>query len=1379
MENIQHFINDDNHFYNIDLSQYENIASLAKLLAEEKPSLLYCTAMRLQDEGNRHLAKVEKEFRHTVIQSKNKVIVIGGGSSGDGGRRRREIKLPERYRDSSVVLGKEFAMTEFKMITGEDINITSAVSSNTNSRRCERQLYLPNYVEVGVPKSPSVSITKPLHKPTRGKLTIDQKIPLWCERFKVKPCKVDIERMKGLEDVVPWCMLHLRYDCFCSGKSSKPFKRMPCGPVERPPPVPGPPLDCAGMKVDTVKEHASRNVAVKSTSHSTSIHTHNVDCHSARTYGTTINYVLRNQSHFFRRRHKRIHLQDSETMRNVIDTQYSPFLITQPVDRISKIDMAPGDFVIQSAPFLLNEQEVMPTNSDLGEDNEEVGFGKIVSIMSLKPEEFEKCGSMDQSQHGDDGACNMDMFVNPKGKLTEVLSDETSISEENSHLIQTKMETHSLHKQQDCFSEEKSLESEISEKLPSALIPILPEGSSDVNSVRLAELISKKDSELRNVLENCIMPLDLSQTTTGSVQLISWKILLNQVESKIYHLWLQYKRGSVPKLIVTGTADKPDQYCISLHDSYPHSPPDFHNKLPPFITFLIEQLCNRSKIPHINSGGINCFGLLQFDGNNWELVGSLQRNVREVEEWYSNQPAQIQTTEQADYQEISERQQQDQISVEPSQQESSGDIAEKKSCIMGKQEVRKEAKFNEESENKKMNMKAVASDSPPYKNLRKHLCDVDSSWESVNESSQADEKLPVKQHGQKQESCPHPYLSLKEEDSSICESILCESTGILIDPKKPMGLQLVQAHIVHSTGAHADLTDAGRVQNDSIVMVSNSELTSGDVSNNGKTVMNCVENKFVTADLYSAAGEVVPLLDTPFSNQNVSLQSSVSACDKSDQKVIDSQEQFQSDDTLKDNNFEKIMVISQEQKSLISEKTEVTANVESALKHPVPSSTGITPIRFSDKSCNFDNMIQTSGVEVPLPTGPDPARWYMLNIANRFDLLHLAHSKCIIRYAQLIRAVYLANSHGKTVRVPLQKTPSKENHSKNSHMSHDEKQTRGTTQPKFGVYTVPNLYTRVFIGPYGLREEAGVGAIKIVNGKLVNTMYADAECDSSADADEGVTSLLGSGGKEAILNKKMEELYDSVALAQKNSRVCRGMWLYTARLEDKTNTAGNVKASVVSLDGNRVSSESTNSSTSAPITGMSEGKSNFAVDGNKLYTELQGKKFHAEMEDSKSCGENESAAQYSLTDDAGIESRRAGSRRKQTLEVKNDTSVTISCHKTAVHKTSRDTDQEFVEEEGEEKGSSHLIITESHSSTTDALSSMKSDSDEETLDVETPCDTGILFRKTHLLLKKKAVCRRTRRNKNSLQKWQKQVVPESKDDEVSSVSTSSTASVNR
>jgi len=1300
--------------------------------AGEKPSLLYCTAMCLQDEGNRHLAKVEKEFRHTVIQSKNEVIVIGGGSSGDGGRRRREIKLPERYRDSSVVLGKEFAMAEFKMITGEDVNNSSALSSNHNTRRCERQMYLPSYVEVGVPRSASMSITKPLHKPMRGKLTLEQKISLWCERFKVKPCKIHIERMEGLEGVVPWCMVHMRYDCFCSGQSLKPFKRISYRPVERPPPIPGPPLDSTEMQVGTVKQHscASRNVAMKSTTHSLNIHMHNIHRHSARTYGTTINYVLRNQSHLFKRHHKSIYLKESETLRNVNHSHYFPLLITQPVNEISKLEITPDESVMQSASFSLSEQEMMPINSVLREDNEEVGFGKIVSIMSLKPEEFEKCGSVDQSQHEDDEACNMDMLVNNEGQFTEALSAGINISEENTHLTQTEMTVLNLDKGQHCHSDEKSHECEVFEKLSPALIPVLPEGSNDINSMRLAELISEKESELRSIMDNCIMSLNLSQSTTGSVQLISWNILLNQLENETYHLWLQYKHGCMSKLIITGTSDKPDQYCISVRDSYPDSPPDFHSQLPPLVTFLIEQLYLASRIPGVNSRDINCFGLLQFDGENWELVGSLLRNVQEVE-WCSDQSLHIQTIEQANYQEISERQEQDQNSV-------SADVTEKLSCITDEQEIIKEAKFQEESENE-INVKAVASFIPPNENLRECQCDVDSSQENVDESSRPDEEPAVKQHEQEQESHPCSDLSLREQDLSHGGPILCESTGILIDPETSLGPQMVQGNTLKTAGAGADLK---------VTDVVCSGLAADGANNNAKAVKSDVELKFATTDVHSAGGELIPV-----SRKNLSLQSE-SVCGKDD-KVVDSQRQIKSDSTVEDNDSKKITEISPKQKSLVSGKTEVSTNQETT--YPLPSPTGTVPFRLSRNGCHSNSIVQTAGVEVPLPTGPDPVRWYMLNIKNRFDLLHLTHSKCIIRYAQLIRAVYLANSHNKTVRVPLDKRLSKEIHSKIAQVSHDKNQTPGSTQPKFGVYTVPNLYTRVFIGPYGLREEAGVGAIKIVNGKLVNTMYLDPQLDSSADVDESITALLNCGGKEAMLNMKMEQLYDSVALAPKDSRVCRGMWLYTTRSGDKASRIRNLKASLTNLDTNRVSSDSTRSFSPPLITNISD-ESNTAVDENKS---------QSEMED-RSCGESESISQCSLTDDTGIESRRVVSGLQQTLSAP----VTTICHKFAVCKTPEDVGKEFVVEEGEKKqtlkGCPQLAICGSDPRSVLVCSSVKSDSDEEILDVETPCDTELLFHGTHLVVNEKAGCKRTRRNKiiGSI-KQQKLVVPEARGDAAS------------
>lgn len=1327
--------------------------------AAENSSLLYSTAMRLQDEGNRHLAKVEKEFRHTVIQSKNEMIVVGGGSSGDGGRRRREIKLPERYRDSSVVLGKEFAMVECKMIAGEGINITPALSSVHTTRRSERQqLYLPDNVQVGVPKAASVGVTKLLHKSMRGKLTLEQKIPLWCEHFKVKPCRIYIERTGGLEGVVPWCMIHSKYDCFCSGQSLKLLKRMSYRPLKRPPPIPGPPLDAAGANDVKKQSSASRNIAVKSVSQSSAdIHSHNVDRHSARTNGATINYVIRNQSHFFKRQNRKIYAQESE-MYNDSNAHYSPFVITQPVNGITKLEVTPSDFVMQDTPFSLVEQDMRPVNSDLGNDSEEIGFGKIVSIMSLKPEEFEKCGSVDQLQHEDDEAFNMNMFLNA-GQLTEVPSTELNISEEGTHLTQTKMKTLNLCKEQDCHSEEKFHESDLFEELSSALIPILPKCNSDINSVRLIELISKKDSELKSILENCNMPLDLSQNAAGSVQLINWNILLNLVEDETYHLWLQHKCDSAPKLIITGSAVKPNQHCVSLRDYYPYCSPDFHSKLPPLITFLIEQLSHGNTIRDVNSVDINCFGLVQFDGDNWELVCSLQRNVQ-VQEFCRNQSLQIQPTDQAACQETDERQRQDTKSVKL-QTERSVDRAEEHCCSLEEQEIRNESKCHEQNGSNAIMTSIVTSISTPFEHLREPHCDVNTSQEGMDKCLHLNKKPAVKA-GEQEENRPLPDISLSRKGG---RPILCETTGMLIHPNKPLELQFVQTDTVETTGAGARTTFTEGVCSKSMtVVLPGTELISNGLGTDGKNVNNDAEQKFLTTEVPSPSKEICPVPGCSITGQYLSSQSE-SFCDTSDPKVADAQEQIQNDDTLKDNDAEKITEVNPVQNSVVSQGTEVTTNLESTLEHAVSSPTVIGSVKLAANSCDSGSMFQTSGVEVPLPTGPDPARWYMLNVKSRFDLLHLIHSKCIIRYAQLIRAIYLANCHGKTVRVPLEKRLSKEIGGKNACMSHDEKQSAGAAQPKFGVYTVPNLYTRVFIGPYGLTEDAGVRAIKIINGRLENTMYLDAQIDSLADRDENITSLLESGRIEAVLNSKMERLYDSIALAPQDGRVCRGMWLYTSRSRSKGSTVGSVKSCVVRPDGNGVSSDSTSIATSTCVKGLDDDESNTVVDTKKSQSDLQGEEFHTKIDDSISCIESGTTSQYSLTDGStGIELRKVGSRRrKQALHLRNDMSVTEK-HNIAIYGTARDVC--FVEEGEKEreslKGIPQLTITDSDLSRLNTVSSVKSDSDEEVLDVETPCDTGSLFRKTRLLWKRKRdACVRSGKNKKLyLEIHKKQTVTE-------------------
>jgi hypothetical protein len=102
----------------------------------------------------------------------------------------------------------------------------------------------------------------------------------------------------------------------------------------------------------------------------------------------------------------------------------------------------------------------------------------------------------------------------------------------------------------------------------------------------------------------------------------------------------------------------------------------------------------------------------------------------------------------------------------------------------------------------------------------------------------------------------------------------------------------------------------------------------------------------------------------------------------------------------------------------------------------------------------------------------------------------------------------------------------------------------------------------------------------------------------------------------------------------------------------------------------------------------------------------------------------------------------------------------------------------FVEEEDKERESlkdiPQLTITDIDLNRLNTVSSVKSDSDEEVLDVETPCNTGSLFRKAHLLRKRKRdACNRTGKNKKIYLEIHKKQTVSGPRDVISSSSSSS------
>ncbi|KAJ4435641.1 hypothetical protein ANN_18257, partial [Periplaneta americana] len=1334
---------------NVCLNVLENHESCKTLTEQkddnsvgEKPSLLYCTAIRLQDEGNRHLARVEKEFKHTVIQSNDEVIVLGGSSSGStggnnggGGRRRREIKLPERYRDSSVVLGKEFAMAEFKMITGEDLGNIPPTVSNQNSRRSERQLHLPTYVQVEVPKPATVTSTKLFNKPTKGKLTPEQKISLWCDRYKVKECRVTVERSEGLEDVVPWCMVHFRYDCFCSGQSMKPFKRMSCRTFARPPPVPGPPLDLtepANSKQDADQQtRISRNVAIKSTSSRANIHAHNVDRNSARTNGTTINYLLRNQSQWYKNRHKKICIEESEVPSQMSSYDYSNNLVAQSENSSAISNTASCDYAqpdILSPPPALEEEQFMPTHSDFGEvsatDNadEEVGFGKIVSIMSLRPEEFERCETSDmfdfpseEMQYDNNYMCNIERTENTEAPL--LLPPQTHEST-SSNVIEGTQAV-----REECHSADTLTGNTMFDN-SSFLIPVLPEASNDISCVRFAELISRKDSELRNILENGTTPLDLSRTTAGAVQLIGWDILLDQQKNQTYHIWLHYKRGSMAKLLVTDTAVKPDQYCTSLHDYKLSSPPDFHNKLPPLVTFLVEQvLVKNEKLSHnkevdIVSKSTNCFGLLQCDGVHWELVGSLVKSAKDYSvgeiQNASNYSHKIQARQLNDLQNSSENQQQDRRSVEKCQKK----IFEVTSIEQNYISNKSEDKVGEMTERE-----TVKLFSKPLKlqnlkeNSLKFKTNIDISTQQMGTSKRHSDKGKVVSAG--------------------C-SVLRKSIDMPVDSGKPSASQSTSSvipNVVISSVrkvTEESFRKLGKTENateiiEDVTMSSNYISTTKDCSQdafdtNRNTV---VEKDQMTSIAIRPQGSSVPETRT-VAEPNFSLQNDKDSSICTSNANV-SEEHFQNNAISKQYGSKETsnsghMVMKTVQNNLVSEKTSESPNFG-------PTKENIQSLIVNNSSA------LVPGVEVPLPIGTQPARWYMLNIKYHFDLLYLISTKCVIRYGHLNRAVSLANNHRKTVRVPIERK------------CQEKVQVIDSYQPKFGIYSVPDLYTRVFIGPYGLREEAGVNVVKIVNGKFVNAMYLDSE----EVTDRSIISLMESDCKNAVLNKKMEELYDNKAQAPNEKGICRGMWLYTTF--SKKNS---MKKSVLHSDVSEI----------IPADNFISGRGTCEVnaihsgadvlrkdpkDENELQTSIQIRRVHTE-ENNNQLNNNGVNGTPSMVDNT-VEIRKIEFKNRQIIGVCNDEAAVDGENEIASKNIGISPVKKVANNFGsvEESISQTMKVPEVMKNVamkSKPLSNsyslmLKYDNEgDELVDVVTPCNTSSLFREIQLIMNRKETKRK-------------------------------------
>lgn len=141
---------------------------LGKGIVEIKSRLwLSANVMQIQHERELNLAKEEREYHQTVIRSNDKVILMSTG-------RKREIKLPLKYRDSEVFLGKDFSIEPM----GKEINFTT--NTDTSNTKTNKKISLDEQKKKGINKAPIDAL---------------EKRTFWESFYDISPCSVVLDKV--------------------------------------------------------------------------------------------------------------------------------------------------------------------------------------------------------------------------------------------------------------------------------------------------------------------------------------------------------------------------------------------------------------------------------------------------------------------------------------------------------------------------------------------------------------------------------------------------------------------------------------------------------------------------------------------------------------------------------------------------------------------------------------------------------------------------------------------------------------------------------------------------------------------------------------------------------------------------------------------------------------------------------------------------------------------------------------------------------------------------------------------------------------------------------------------------------------------------------
>lgn len=169
-----------------------------------------------------------------------------------------------------------------------------------------------------------------------------------------------------------------------------------------------------------------------------------------------------------------------------------------------------------------------------------------------------------------------------------------------------------------------------------------------------------------------------------------------------------------------------------------------------------------------------------------------------------------------------------------------------------------------------------------------------------------------------------------------------------------------------------------------------------------------------------------------------------------------------------------------------------------------------------------NNMIQPPSVR----NDTDTSKWFVMTIENDFTEMQFYNKGFFVKSVNILTAINVAKSEGKTVRISIQSNP----------------KPRGNTL-QFGLYAIPNTKEPcIFIGPYEANEDLGIETINNLNHnkekktrgrwlvikKVDNIKILDdpsyffpqleENCDSSLNLNKNIKTLIRENQCKDLLN---------------------------------------------------------------------------------------------------------------------------------------------------------------------------------------------------------------------------------------------------------------------